>query len=507
MRFGFGPYRPDLAQVGVNQLRTALNVIPLNVRNDDPNFRLDYGPINGLNEFTDALSGGECRGAFATLQADATVQVFAGTVSTLETYTSGNTFSDVSKGGGYSTGTDENWHFAQYQDKVIATNWDGAIQTWTLGTSANFADLSADAPRARYVAVWRDFVVAANTYDATDGNRPWRVWWPQNGDPTNWPTPGTAAAEAAESDFRDLPEGSHIKGIVGAVGGADGAVISQRSVFRADYQGPPTVFAIDRVEASKGTEHANSIVPVSDIVFYLGTDGFYAFDGVRSVPIGTLKVDTTFFNKLSQNRKESVWGAADLQKKHVYWLYPSSDSITTPDKVIIYNYEVGEWSEAEVDATLLASIFVPSYTLDQLDGFGTLDALPLSLDSSFWLGGSPVLIAVTDNHKLAYFTGSTLEASLETGDWTQEGARRTFVTGIHPIIDSTATQARVGTADEQTKDDGGVTWGAYTSKGVDQVCPQRADGLFCRFGFKVPAGETWEHASGADVDLQDAGAR
>jgi hypothetical protein len=129
--------------------------------------------------------------------------------------------------------------------------------------------------------------VVGNTTDGTFGPQPQRVWWPAIDDPTNWPTPGTSAAAAVQSDYQDLVgDAGWVQGIVGNLGTADGAVFQERAVIRMQYVGPPAIFAFSTAEGVRGTPAPGSLVQVGNLVYYLGEDGFYVFDGSQSMPIG-----------------------------------------------------------------------------------------------------------------------------------------------------------------------------------------------------------------------------
>ena len=56
---------------------------------------------------------------------------------------------NISKSGNYSSGSNDVWKFLQFGESVIATNYADNIQTITAGGGGLFADLSADAPKAR----------------------------------------------------------------------------------------------------------------------------------------------------------------------------------------------------------------------------------------------------------------------------------------------------------------------------------------------------------------------
>ena len=241
-------WRPDLPTFASGYSALALNVLP---RTEE-----SYGPFPDFTDYATAPLAARCQGAVALLDSGDNVLLFAGTASDLyEMTVSGPTFSNVSKSASaYNCGTDEHWSYALFGDNVIATNISDPVQSFVAGTSSAFSDLSADAPKARYAAVVKNWLFLANTFDGTDGAVPWRIWWSAYNDPTSWPTPGSSAAAAAQSDFSDIVgQGGWIQGIVGNLGTADAAVFLEHAVFRVVYSGPPTVFTISLTEGVRGT--------------------------------------------------------------------------------------------------------------------------------------------------------------------------------------------------------------------------------------------------------------
>ena len=106
-------------------------------------------------------------------------------------------FANVSNGGGspYSLASGDWWSFVLYGNRVIGSNYANTPQSFVIGTSAAFADLSADAPRAKHLAVVRDFIVAGNIIGrganaATIGTAEDAIQWSALDDPTTWPAVG-----------------------------------------------------------------------------------------------------------------------------------------------------------------------------------------------------------------------------------------------------------------------------------------------------------------------------
>ncbi len=497
----FGPWVPDMSKIGPEQLRVARNVIPRDAGT--------YSPWSGFTQWATNAMDARARGMFGARATDGSAYIFGGTAAKLWENHTGGTLADVTNvGGAYTTGDEQFWYFTQYGDTIIATNYADNIQSYVMGTSSNFADLAGSPPRAYYATTWRDFLVVAHTYDATDGERANRVWWSENGVITSWPTVGTAEAEAAESGLRDLPKGGRITGLAGATGGADGVVFTQETIYRADYIGPTETWQINDIENARGTNYPNAIVPFSNMIAYCSNEGLFVFDGTRSEPIGAHKIDKTFFRDFDSKYPERLYGAVDTVNKLVIWLYPRQTATIagTPERALAWCYVDGRFSEIEIDAHTVASVYTPQVYLDDLDNFGNLDTLAFPLDSRVWRGGSPLLAFFDHNHKLMFPTGDTLEATLETGEVLNANGRRSFVGPIRVNVDAaTGVSARVGTRDEQDKNDENITYSSYTTRGRDGRNAQRVVGRHVRFGVKIDAATTWDKATGIDVSLVDAG--
>jgi hypothetical protein len=209
------------------------------------------------------------------------------------------------------------------------------------------------------------------------------VHWCGINDPTSWPTPGTSTAIAAQSDFQDLP-GPHgeIMGLVGNLGSVDLAIFMERAVFRAFYVGSPDIFSFQAAEGLRGCPAPNSIVQLGNIVYYLGEDGFYAFDGTTSVPIGAQKVDKTFWTDLDQSFMERIVGAVDPISRVVFWAYPGAANVNgNPNRILAFNWLINRWSISEVECELIARILSFGFTLDDLSFLSTSSVSGESLGS------------------------------------------------------------------------------------------------------------------------------
>lgn len=498
----FGEWLPDSPTYGGADALEAQNVFPRTGQS--------YGSWPSLSTYSAALTA-RCQGAMSGVTRTGVVNNFAGDATKLYRLQSGTTWTDASKVGNYTTGADERWAFAQFGQRVLATNYTDAIQSLdaTSSLATKFADLSASAPKARYISVVRDFVMVGNTDDTTDGKVPNRVWWSAIDDATSWPTIGSSAAKAAQSDYQNLEgDGGWIQGIVGGLGTADAAIFQERRIVRATYVGSPVVFQFDPVEGSRGTPAPGSIAQLGSVVFYLGEDGFYAFDGTNSTPIGANKIDKTFFNAVDQTYFSRISAAVDPINKLVVWAVPvSSATAGDPGRLYIYSWQDNRWSYAEQECELLYRSLSFGQTLEGLDSISSsLDALPFSLDSRAWTGNRLLLSAFDRSHRLCYFNGASLAATIDTSEYSGGERNRVRVRSARPLVEGTSFTATVSTGYRDSFG-GTVTYSADKSAAADGTHPQRIDAKYVRHRVKVAAGGTWTHAQGVETETKPGGRR
>lgn len=496
-----GEWLPDMPDLGNPGSSNVLNVYPRTPKS--------YGPVGSPVPYSNALTK-MCQGAAAFLDTNGNVHLFAGDANDLYLLTAGSTdWTKVSKtADGYNCPPDQQWSFTYYNGKVVATDYADNIQMFDMAVGGAFADLAAAAPRAKYMAFIRNFLVVANTYDATDGVQPQRVWWPALGDPTNWPTPGSAAAAQVQSSYNDLfGDAGFIKGIVGNLGNADGAVFMEHGVKRMVYAGPPDVFDFSDAEGIRGTPAENSLVQYGNEVYYLGEDGFYVFDGLGSRPIGANKFDKTFFDDVDQNYLSRVIGTVDPFNKLIIWAYPGAGSISgVPNRLLLYNWQLERAAPVELTVEVIARLMGIGYTLDQLHtvlGY-TLDDLPFPLDSSVWKGGQLILGLFDTNHKLNYLSGSSLAATVDTSEMQPFKGQRSLVTNTRPLVDGGVPSVALGRRERQQD---AVKFTSSSALNALGNCPLFTSGRYMRARITTPAGASFSHIQGVELEAGPSGSR
>jgi len=494
----FGKLLPDRAAFRSEGLTIAKNVVP-----HEPG---SYGPFRSLVEVSNALSA-RCYGGVSARDKDNNVFVYAGDSSKLYELV-GSTFTDQSKGGGYTLAADDIWEFAVWykNNKVFATNLTDPVQSMGtgLGSSTAFADLftSTAKPKGKHIAIIGNFLMLGNTNDATDGQQAARVWWSAFGDETDMDPDA-----ATQCDYEDLAAGGWVQRIVG--GTEYGLVFQQDMVRTARYVGAGVVFELLPINNAPGTPIPNSVIAHKGRVFYIAEDGFFAFNGGAVEPIGTSQIDRYFWDQFDITNKRAVTAAIDPIKKLVCWGFPGSGAVAgLANRILMYKWDEGRWSEAEVDHDILFRTETAGYTLDTLDTVGTSiddsSAFPVSFDADRWKGGSLRFGAFTDTHKLAFFTGSTRGGSIETGDVQPVDGQRWQVNSVRPLVDGGDVGISVATR-SRLKDT--VSYGTASTMNADGLCNYRREGRYHRFRASLTASTSWEHIQGVQIDYELTGER
>ena len=369
----FGEWLPDQPDLENGGVTVATNAIPA----------MDgYRSLNSLSNISNQATG-TLKNIFSAKDNSGNVKLFAGDATKLYSFNTGTSNLDdvTNSGGNYSLTDSERWRFVQFGTSVIASGGIGEnIQEFTLGTDSLFGDLGGSPPKADFIAVVRDQLWTANI-DEGSGRVPFRVRWSGINDATSFTT-GTD-----QSDFQDLVD---VGDITGLVGGEYAVILTQKAILRATYVGTPLIYQIDKIETARGCAFSGSVSNIGRLVFFCSEDGFYAFDGTKSTPIGAEKVNKFFFKDFNSALSNKMTCAVDPTNQIVAWSYVSNSNTSgeTPDRLLIYNYAINRWSLANVDTDLLAPFYTSGYTLEDLDNLASsLDALPAPLDSSLYKGG------------------------------------------------------------------------------------------------------------------------
>ena len=489
----FATWLPDIGSFQSNAAMDAKNVIP------HPS---GYEPIQGFNAVTSALTARAQGAASFKGQTSGTIYNFAGDATKLYKMAStGLTWSDVSRtvGGAYATATDGFWGFPQFGDLVMGYNGVDATQSFTLGSSTNFAAAAGSPPIASYGGVVRGFAILARV--STQQNR---IHWSAIEDATDW-----VASATTLSDSQDFPEGGPITGFVG---GEFGIVFQEKAIQRMSFEGPPTVFRFDKLANNIGCPMGGTIAAHENLIFFRAEEGFHMLrGGSEIVPIGQDKIDDWFETNFNASYDYRCTAVVD-PVRHLYILsFPSSAAASgTPDTLLIYNWMLGRWSYAKVTLEMLyTSMIQASYTIDGMDSVSsTIDGLLYPVDSRFWSGSGQLYLSGFDtSHKQGFLSGTTLEATIETGDEQPVPGRKALMRQVRPMIEGSSLTPTISVG-YRDRLDATISYTNPVAANSNGICPVRANGRYLRAKMVIPASSSWNFARGIeDLKFSPMGGR
>ncbi len=466
----FGEWLPD--QPGIaGSVTDAVNCYP--VANG-------YAPLNSESDLSND-AGANLLLTFAG-KAAGVVSLFAGSSTNLYKFDSADLNLDPLTTAGYSS--IEFWDVTQFGDKMIMANGSDKLQSYTLNSSTYAADLSADAPTAKYVTVVGDFVVAANT--ASNENK---VYWSDINDETDW-----VPSSTSQSDTQIIPDGGDITGLAG---GEFGLIFLERAIYRMTYAGSPFFFQFDAISRTLGCVSSGSIAQFGGFTYFLADDGFYVTEGQSFTNIGEEKINRWFFENASKNDlRVKMSSGVDPIRKLIVWCFMTQNGTFN---LLIYSIPNKKWSYAQTTATSVAAILTPSVTLEGLDLYSaSLDDLTISLDDPQWAGGN-LLIAGTTGQKIVTFAGAAKAAQISTGDIS---IGRSVVNLARPLVDNGSGTAAVASRDNLAQV---VSFGGESAPDSDNRCSLRSAGRYHRV--RVTPTGNWKTAAGVIVDITKQGVR
>ena len=373
-----------------------------------------------------------------------------------------------------------------------ATQENEPLQTFTLGSSSQFADNAGSPPQAAYIAVVGRFLVLSGLL-----SNPFRIHWSALNDTTGW-TSGTSS-----SDYQDFPDGGIVRGVAG---GEFGIIFQDQAIRRMSYvPGSPIIFQIDRITQDLGLFAPYSVVSTGSTIYFHSNKGFQKIEaGGLPVQIGRERVDRTFFDDLDRAELQLFQGAADPRGTRIFWAYKSgSGAADLFDKLLGYDTALDRFFPISASGEYLLGISQAGITLENLDNVSSsIDALTLTLDA-YASSVQPQIAAFNSEHKQGFFTGDNLEATMETGE---QGTDENTITvrGFRPVTDSATLYGRVShrmTQAGSVTNDAEVTLSSRTGR----VDTKMRDTRYARMRVRIPSAASWTFCAGIVPDIVQSG--
>lgn len=467
-----------------------------NVMNVIPS-ALSYRPFKAFAIYSTNAINARARGMWYGRAIDGSARVF--TASATDAYTlSGTEWKEVTRasGGDYAIDSSAMASFVQFGDLLVMVNGTDDPQKFTLSDvvdgSVKFVALGGSPPVGEFVNVVGDFLVMSKIAGAKN-----RVQWSGINNAESWATSATTMA-----DQQDLPDGGNIRGFVG---GVFGVVLQDDAIRRMDFVGPPEIFKFTQIAANVGCTIQGSVASYGNRCFFVHRTGFYMLvNGEQLTPIGTQKVDRTFWETVDQNNINRVSSAIDPQNKLYLISFPGPDaSAGTPNTIWAYEWEIGRWSPIEPGSHEIISTGSQqgSIDIDSADDFADdIDAVGApSLDSEVYAGAVvPLLAAFNTSHELMFANGANLEATVDTTEMQISPGKKSFVRHARPVVAGTSTTVTLALGYRNNTTDVVSYTSASTPETSTGLCNFRSKARYHRGRIVVEAGDTWTHIQGID---------
>ncbi len=481
---------PDLAFYNTQALIDAKNVVPGGAAG--------FKPLRGLVAVTDAMNK-RVRGARVIRRNNNTLTTIAGTETKLYKLSSSLTWTDISDAAYNTAIADGIWSICQFGTIAIMTNLGDNVKKYDTATApATVSDLLGTPPRARFAAVVKNQVFLAHLSTDEAGYH-----FSGFNNCEQW----TAGVNL--SDTGTLPEGGRIMGMIG---GEVGYMFQERMTRAAvEAPGSPDIFQIRVVSEDRGLAAWQGIAQVGNAAWMLAHDGFFLFNRGQYQPIGNLKVDEWFYENAHPAYVTRTVCGVDPKKKLVFWAFISNEISSAAsidesicDKVLIYHWVLDQWAWAEVDISCFIDIANQGTGLDSLDPFGTMETLPVTLDSPIWNADniSSVVGVFDESFKLAYFQGDYLEANLQWKNIHFFAPKRQLFRSAWPICDAADIQAAISGRELLSASE---SFGSYKSIEADGRIPLDHSARTHDIKFKIPAASSWSHFRGFVPDAIEDG--
>jgi hypothetical protein len=238
------------------------------------------------------------------------------------------------------------WNQMNFGQDLIFGPRGGGIYYWDATTSlttrgVNLTTLGdAETPVVQNALTVSDisrFVIVFGTNDPNAANPtaldPMFIRWSDQEDPFTW-----IPAAANQAGSIRLSHGSEI--ITTVQTRQEIVVFTDSSLYSLQYLGPPYVWGAQLLGDGISIISPNAVTQASGIVYWMGVDKFYAYDG----RVNTLNCDLRryIFQDINQDQAGQVFCGSNEGFNEVWWFYCAAGE-TTVNRYAIYNYLEKIW--------------------------------------------------------------------------------------------------------------------------------------------------------------------
>ena len=226
----------------------------------------------------------------------------------------------------------DTWSLDNWGENLVAClTSDGKLYEWDLNIANNAVQITNSPIDCKGIFVSEErFVFAIQA-----GGIPRKLAWSDKEDNTTW----TPSATNEAGDF-ELATNGEIMQMVKVRGKA--LIVTTTDAHLATYQGPPYVYGFERVGTSCGVASRCGVISIEAGAFWMGNDGFFAFNG-SVVQNLSCDVQDYVFADINKNQITKANAVHNSEHGEIWWFYPSSGSKEC-DSYVAYSYREEHWT-------------------------------------------------------------------------------------------------------------------------------------------------------------------
>jgi hypothetical protein len=223
--------------------------------------------------------------------------------------------------------------------------WDASSGVTTRGVLVSSLGGASEVPLMQDSIIISDasrFVFAFGTNDYGDTvKNPMLIRWSDQESVVNWTVSATSQAGSAQ-----LSHGSEI--ITALQTRQEIVVFTDSALYSLQYQGLPVVWSTQLLGDNISIVGPNAVVIASGVVYWMGVDKFYKYDG----RVQTLRCDLRqyIFQDINLGQAEQIFAGTNEGFNEVWWFYCSNGS-NEIDLYVTYNYQEDVWAYGTMGRT------------------------------------------------------------------------------------------------------------------------------------------------------------
>jgi len=412
---------------------------------------LIFGPRGGGYYYWTASNGVSTRGvALNTLGGDVTITIANPAEVTLSSILPLGTAIQFGTTGALPTGITAGITYYVYNPSidgyVVQLQDASGNVVVTSGTQSGTQYISnlVDVPLYQNYTIISDssrFVIAFGTNDYGSSTiDPMLIRWSDQNNPMAWTPNITNQAGSARL--------SHGSQIVTAIQTRQEIVtFTDQSVYSLQYLGPPYVWGTQLLSDNISIVGPNATALASGIVYWMGVDKFYMYDG----RVQTLNCDLRryVFSDINQQQGQQIFASTNEGFNEVWWFYCSAGS-TTVDKYVVFNYVEKVWyygtmaRTAWLDSGLLPNPIATTYghqIMQQEYGINDLETgTPTAINA--YISSSEFDIG--DGHNFGYVWRVLPDLTFENSTTSPDGHQPQVTMTLYPLYSSGSGAASPG---------------------------------------------------------------